>query len=227
MKRALITGSNRGLGLSLVNKYLQDGWQVIATYRDPNNISDLQALAREQLELVQMDACHDEDIQRLAGYLSGRELDLIINNAGVYGPRPQPLGSIDRQQWREVLEANTLAPLMLIQAVVNNLSARHGTFAVISSRMGSIAENTGGGEYMYKSSKAAVNQVVKSLSIDLADQGITVVALHPSWVRTDMGGAYADLSIDESTAGMKRVLDQLTQADNGGFFNYDGRAIAW
>lgn len=227
MKHVLITGANRGLGLSFVQQYLQAGWQVVATCRPQSQAHELQALACEQLEIVPMDVCNDQHIHALATYLGERALDLVINNAGVYGPRPQPLGSIERQAWRDVLEANTLSPLMLIQAIANNLSERQGTFAVVSSKMGSITENANGAEYMYKSSKAAVNQVVKSLSIDLAPLGITVVALHPGWVRTDMGGASAGLPIVESTTGMKSVLDNVQKSDNGGFFNYDGTPIAW
>lgn len=227
MQNVLITGANRGIGLALTQHYLKAGWQVIATYRKAYDIESLQALSCPQLALMQADVGNDEDLENLAQQLESKGLDLIINNAGVYGPRNQALGTIDRQTWRDVLEVNTISPLMLAQALADNLAQNQGTLAIISSKVGSIDDNAGGEGYMYRSSKTAVNQVVKSLSIDLAPYNITVVALHPGWVRTDMGGPNGHIDVQESVAGLTKVLANLNPELSGHFINYDGNEIAW
>ena len=227
MQHVLITGANRGIGLALTQHYLKAGWQAIATYRKAYDIESLQALSCPQLALMQADVGNDEDLENLAQQLESKGLDLIINNAGVYGPRNQALGTIDRQTWRDVLEVNTISPLMLAQALADNLAQNQGTLAIISSKVGSIDDNSGGEGYMYRSSKTAVNQVVKSLSIDLAPYNITVVALHPGWVRTDMGGPNGHIDVQESVAGLTKVLANLNPELSGHFINYDGNEIAW
>lgn len=227
MKHVLITGANRGIGLRLTQHYLDAGWQVIGTYRNSNDLADLDALACPQLALIQTDVSKDEDLANLAEHLHGRALDLIINNAGVYGPRNQALGTIDRATWRQVLEVNTISPLMLAQALADNLAEKQGTLAIISSKVGSIDDNSSGAGYIYRSSKTAVNSVIKSLSIDLAPYNIKVVALHPGWVRTDMGGPNGLIDVDESVAGLTKVIDGVTQSQSGHFINYDGNELPW
>jgi len=233
MKQLLITGANRGIGLEFTQQYLADGWHVYATYRansaaaNQHSSSALAALACDQLTLLPLDVTEDASISTLQEQLSGIELDLIINNAGIFGPREQSLGAVSRQQWLEVLNVNSVAPLMLAQALHSNLTAKRGTFAVMSSRMGSIDDNDGGALYLYRSSKTAVNMVVKSLSIDLQDHGIKVIALHPGWVRTDMGGPNGSIDTQTSVNGLRQVLDHIDPADNGRFINYDGTSIAW
>jgi NAD(P)-dependent dehydrogenase (short-subunit alcohol dehydrogenase family) len=226
MKQLLITGANRGIGLEFTQQYLSNGWRVYATYRQQAG-GALAALACDQLTLLPLDVTEDASISELQQQLSGIELDLIINNAGIFGPRDQTLGTVSRQQWLEVLNVNSVAPLMLAQALSANLAAKRGTFAVMSSRMGSIDDNDGGSLYLYRSSKTAVNMVVKSLSIDLKDQGINLVALHPGWVRTDMGGPHGAIDTQTSVSGLRQVLDHIGPADSGHFINYDGTAIAW
>lgn len=227
MQHVLITGANRGIGLRLTQHYLNAGWQVIGTYRNSNDLAALDALACPQLALIQADVSKDEDLANLAEHLHGRALDLIINNAGVYGPRNQALGTIDRETWRQVLEVNTISPLMLAQALADNLAEKQGTLAIISSKVGSIDDNSSGAGYMYRSSKTAVNSVIKSLSIDLAPFNIKVVALHPGWVRTDMGGPNGLIDVDESVAGLTQVIAGVTQAQSGHFINYDGNELPW
>ena len=227
MQHVLITGANRGIGLRLTQHYLKAGWQVIGTYRNSNDLAELDALACPQLALIQADVSKDEDIANLAEHLHGRALDLIINNAGVYGPRNQALGTIDRATWRQVLEVNTISPLMLAQALANNLVEKQGTLAIISSKVGSIEDNSSGQGYMYRSSKTAVNSVIKSLSIDLATYNIKVVALHPGWVRTDMGGPNGLIDVDESVVGLTKVIAAVTQEQTGHFINYDGSSLPW
>jgi len=226
MKQLLVTGANRGIGLEFTQQYLANGWHVYATYRQQPGTA-LAALACDQLTLLQLDVTEDASIMELQEQLTGIELDLIINNAGLFGPRDQSLGTVSRQQWLDVLNVNSVAPLMLAQALHSNLSTKKGTFAVISSRMGSIDDNEGGSLYLYRSSKTAVNQVVKSLSIDVKAQGIKVIALHPGWVRTDMGGPNGSIDTQTSVNGIRHVLEHISPADSGRFINYDGTAIAW
>jgi NAD(P)-dependent dehydrogenase (short-subunit alcohol dehydrogenase family) len=226
MQQLLITGANRGIGLEFTQQYLANGWRVYATYRQHTGEA-LAALACDQLTLLPLDVTADDSITNLQKQLHGVELDLVISNAGVFGPKDQSLGTVSRQQWLDVLNVNSVAPLMLAQAVHENLSAKGGTFAVLSSRMGSIGGNDGGALYLYRSSKAAVNQVVKSLSIDLKQLGINVVALHPGWVQTDMGGANASINTHTSVNGLRRVLAKVGPDDTGSFINYDGTSIAW
>ncbi|MDP6165856.1 MAG: SDR family oxidoreductase [Gammaproteobacteria bacterium] len=227
MQHILITGANRGIGLQLTKHYLQAGCQVIATYRNAHDCKQLEDLQCPQLALIQADVGNDQDLNNLAQFLHGRGLDLIINNAGVFGPRNQELGTIDRETWRQVLEINTISPLMLAQALADNLAQNKGTLAIISSKVGSIDDNSGGAGYMYRSSKTAVNQVVKSLSIDLAPYKIPVVALHPGWVRTDMGGPNGLIDVQESVSGLSHVIDRISMKQTGQFFNYDGSRIPW
>jgi NAD(P)-dependent dehydrogenase (short-subunit alcohol dehydrogenase family) len=226
MKQLLVTGANRGIGLEFTQQYLANGWHVYATYRQQPGTA-LAALACDQLTMLPLDVTEDASILGLKEQLSGIELDLIINNAGLFGPRDQSLGTVSRQQWLDVLNVNSVAPLMLAQALHSNLATKKGTFAVISSRMGSIDDNDGGSLYLYRSSKTAVNQVVKSLSIDVKVQGIKVIALHPGWVRTDMGGPNGSIDTQTSVNGIRHVLEHISPADSGRFINYDGTAIAW
>ncbi|MDH3474704.1 MAG: SDR family oxidoreductase, partial [Rhodospirillales bacterium] len=154
-------------------------------------------------------------------------VDLLINNAGVYGPRDDTK-KVAFDRWGEVFEVNTIAPLRVAQRFLEQVARSERKLIVnISSRMGSIGDNTGGGEYIYRSSKAALNMVVKSLSVDLAGRGVTVVAFHPGWVQTDMGGPSAVITPEESVAGMRAVIEGLTPADTGRFLNYDGSEIPW
>jgi len=226
MKQLLVTGANRGIGLEFTQQYLANGWHVYATYREQPGTA-LASLACDQLTILPLDVAEDASIWVLQEQLSGVNLDLIINNAGLFGPRNQSLGKVSRQQWLDVLNVNSVAPLMLAQALHNNLTTKQGIFAVISSRMGSIDENDGGSLYLYRSSKTAVNQVVKSLSIDMQAQGIKVIALHPGWVRTDMGGPNGSIDTQTSVSGIRQVLEHIRPADSGRFINYNGAAIAW
>ena len=152
--------------------------------------------------------------------------DLLINNAGVYGPRRSSLDELDLDAWRQVFETNTIAPLKLVQAFAPHVAASQGKqIAILSSKMGSISDNQGGATYIYRTSKTALNQVIKSLSIDLKPQGINVISLHPGWVQTDMGGPNGLITAEQSVAGLKEVM--TSNPKSGHFYNYDGTEIAW
>jgi NAD(P)-dependent dehydrogenase (short-subunit alcohol dehydrogenase family) len=227
MPNVLITGANRGIGLQLTKHYIDAGWDVIATYRNAEGNDALQALACPQLTLLQADVSNDEGISKIASYFQGQGLDLLINNAGIYGPRDQTFGKVERQAWREILEVNTISPMMLAQSLADSLAQNKGTLAIISSKVGSIDDNTSGNAYMYRSSKTAVNQVIKCLSIDLGPRDITVVSLHPGWVRTDMGGPNGSIDVLTSVSGLTKVIENLNAGQNGHFINYDGSPIPW
>lgn len=223
MPTVLITGASRGIGLGLARHYAAAGWQVLACCRNPDAVD-----APDGVELIALDVADDSQIAALADALAGRPIDLLINNAGVYGPRDAVVGNVKSEDWLAVLRINTVAPLMVTQALLPNIRAGDGKIiAIVSSKVGSIADNSSGNSYIYRSSKTAVNQVAKSLSIDLEGAGITAVALHPGWVRTDMGGPNALISTETSVQGLTTLLDRLTPGDSGKFFNYDGAEIPW
>jgi NAD(P)-dependent dehydrogenase (short-subunit alcohol dehydrogenase family) len=224
MPSVFITGANRGLGLEFARQYAADGWQVIAACRQPAAAT---ALAELGAEVVGLDIGDFASIAGLSTRLAGRPIDLLINNAGVYGAA-QDFNEIDPVEWERVLKINSIAPLKVTQALLPNLLAgQRRLVAFLSSLLGSIAKNDAGGQYYYRSSKAALNAAVKSLSIDLAGQGVTALLLHPGWVKTDMGGAGAPLTPTESITGLRRVLAAAGPADNGGFVDYNGVRLPW
>jgi len=226
----LITGANRGIGLELTEQFAEDGWQVLACCRNPADATQLQALIERDLavELHPLDVTNYQQMAILADQLGNRPIDILLSNAGVYGSKGVGFGEVDAQEWRQVLEVNTIAPLMLVQTFVEQVAAsRQKLVAVISSKVGSIADNSSGGSYVYRSSKTAVNQVVKSLSIDLAHRDITVISLHPGWVKTDMGGPNAEISTDKSVSGLKSILQSAGLAQSGHFIEFNGTSIPW
>ena len=225
----LITGASRGLGLEFARQYAEDGWQVIACCRWPDEAKDLQALAERMdgsVEIYTLDVADFEEIDALALILQGRAIDLLINNAGVYPD--SSLGSIDYEAWAEAFHINTMAPLKMVEAFTPHVAAsRLKKIVTLSSKMGSIDDNTSGGSYIYRSTKAAVNIVMKSLAIDLKPLGIASTILHPGWVRTAIVGFTGLMDPPESVAGMRRVIDELTLENSGRFVAYDGKLIPW
>jgi NAD(P)-dependent dehydrogenase (short-subunit alcohol dehydrogenase family) len=231
MPSVLITGANRGLGLEFARQYLADGWQVYAACRDPDSASELRRLADEApagAAILAMDVTDPAGIAAAAAELDGRAIDLLLNNAGVIGPRGQTIGNIDYDAWKEVLYVNTLGPMRVSEAFVEHVARSDRKLIVtLTSGMGSIADNTSGGSILYRSSKAAVNMVVRSLAIDLAPRGITCVVVNPGWVQTDMGGPNATLEPPESIGRMRNLIDTLRPELSGKFFNHTGREYPW
>ena len=226
----LITGANRGIGLELTEQFAADGWVVLACCRNPVEAEALQGLVGlySSIEIHRLDVIDYEQMAALSKQLGERAIDVLLSNAGVYGPRGHGFGEVDAAEWRQVLEVNSIAPMMLVQAFVEQVAAsQQKLVAVVSSKMGSIADNGSGGSYIYRSSKTTVNQVVKCLSIDLAPRDISVVTLHPGWVQTDMGGSNAEISVAESASGLRRILQSAGPAQNGQFLDYDGSVIPW
>lgn len=232
MYTALITGASRGIGLELARQYAADGWRVLACCRQPDGADALNKLALQHPALVhihQLDVTDLSQIDHLAKALADEPIDLLMNNAGVYPDDDfKGFGHTDYAKWMHAFEVNTMGPLFMAEAFVKQVAkSEKKIIATISSMMGSVADNTSGGAYLYRSSKAAVNMVVKSLSLDLKDQGITAVVFNPGWVLTDMGGPNAMIPVEQSVSGLRKVIGKLTLADSGKFFNYDGQEIAW
>jgi NAD(P)-dependent dehydrogenase (short-subunit alcohol dehydrogenase family) len=223
MATVLITGANRGIGLELARQYAAAGDTVIRTMRGPDKAGAPVG------EILPLDVTSDASAAGLAEMLKDRPVDLLINNAGVIGPDPahQTSTDMDFAGFLDALNANVLGPLRVTQALLPNLRAAKGAkVAVISSQMGQQTSKQSG-FVAYRASKAAVNNVFRSLAIDLAGEGIAVAMLHPGWVRTDMGGVGADLDVSESAAGIRNVLAGLDVATTGRFTTWDGRQLDW
>jgi NAD(P)-dependent dehydrogenase (short-subunit alcohol dehydrogenase family) len=226
----LITGTNRGIGLEFVKHYLKNNEKVIATYRNKNSAKDLLELKNttSNLFLVELDVSNPNSINEFASKITDQPIDTFINNAGVFGPRNNEFGNFNAKEWLDVFNINTIAPLLITQKILKNLKlGKNKKLVFISSKVGSIEENTGGGMYIYRSSKTALNQVIKSLSIDFKDENFIATALHPGWVQTDMGGPNALIDTKTSVKGMAEVIDSLVLKNSGSFYNYDGSSIPW
>jgi NAD(P)-dependent dehydrogenase (short-subunit alcohol dehydrogenase family) len=231
MPSALITGANRGIGLEFAKQYLADGWRVYATCRDPNSASELRQLADksgDKLRILALNVTDPASVKAAAAELDGQAIDLLLNNAGVGGVRGQTIGNIDYEAWAKVLDANTMGPMRVSEAFVDHVArSKRKLIVTLTSGMGSIADNTSGGSVPYRSSKAAVNMVMRSLAIDLVPRGITCVVVNPGWVRTDMGGPHATQTTTESVTMLRRLIETLRPAQSGKFFNYNGCEYAW
>jgi len=230
MPTLLITGANRGIGLELTKRYAADGWTVIAACRDPQTATALKTLRGVNVEAL--DVTDYAAVDALAAKYSGTAIDLLLNNAGIYGNRDGALTVSNFDTYLDVLRVNSVAPMKLALTFLPHLKAAQNRsgggakIATISSRMGSISE-TRGGSYAYRASKAAINAGMRNLALDLKASGISCITLHPGWVKTDMGGAGADIDVATSAAGLKTVIDGLTLNDTGKFYNYDGGEIPW
>jgi len=217
----LVVGASRGIGLEFVRQYRADGATVTATARDDDGVARLVTLGATAIRLDVLDAA---SASGLAWQIDGAAFDVAIVNAGVSGARGPGLAPAE-DDFDRVMRTNVLGPMRVIPQVVEAM-APSGKVAVLSSLMGSIGARTAAGSTLYRASKAAANSVMKDASLTFAKRA-TFVSLHPGWVRTDMGGAGADIDVETSVAGMRKVIANISARDNGSFFNYDGRAIAW
>ena len=227
MATVLITGANRGLGLEFCRQYAAEGWQVLACCRNPETAGKLTDIP--QVRVFPLDVSDFAQIDNLAEQLQDTAIDVLINNAGIYGDSPQRgFGHLDYADWTQTLTINTQAPVKMAEAFLPHLQRGDKKMLVsITSQMGSIADNGSGGSILYRSSKTALNAAMKSIAIDLEDQGIGVLVLHPGWVKTDMGGPNALIDAQQSVAGMRQVIAQFTLAQSGSFLKYDGSSLPW
>ena len=220
MGTALITGANRGIGLELCRQLAARGDDVIAACRRSNPALDALGVRVE----AGVDVASDAAVAALAARLSGVSLDLLINNAGIL--ERNALESMDYDSARRQFEVNSLGPLRVTAALLPNLD-RGSKVAIITSRMGSIGDNTSGSHYGYRMSKAAVNIAGVSLARDLAPRGIAVALLHPGYVRTEMTGGHGLTDAATSAAGLIARIDALRLASTGGFWHAEGQALPW
>jgi NAD(P)-dependent dehydrogenase (short-subunit alcohol dehydrogenase family) len=227
--KIVITGANRGIGLELARQYLARGHSVHAGVRTPEQPGELSALMESSGGRLQLSACDvslEQSVHSFAAAVT-EPVDVLINNAGVR-LRPDSLDALDLDGVSRTLQVNALGPLRLTLALLPMLRRSQGAkVASISSGLGSIHNNTSGGAYGYRMSKAALNMASRSLASDLRGDGIVSVAISPGWVQTDMGGSDAPTPVSESATGLIGVIDRLTLQDSGGFFDFRGERIAW
>lgn len=226
--RVLITGANRGIGFEFTKQYAQDGWRVFACCRESQHAIDLKALAKahSNIQILSLDVADFAQIDALALQLKGEKIDVLINNAGIYPD--SSLNDADPNDWLDAFKINSMAPFKMAAAFTPHIANSHlKKLATLSSKMGSIDDNTSGGSYIYRSTKTAANMVMKSLSIDLKPLGIAVVTLHPGWVLTDMGGTNALIDTQTSVSGLRKVIQNLSLSNTGQFIAYDGKAVNW
>jgi len=219
-KTVVITGASRGIGLSFSQLYQERGYVVYAACR--NSSSELSALGVNVIERV--DVTKAEGIQRLAAALDGIGIDLLINNAGIL--RDEVLGNIDQTTIRQQFETNALAPLLVTESLIGNLSAQ-AKVAFITSRMGSVTDNSSGGRYGYRMSKAALNIAAVSMAHDLKPKGVAVAILHPGLVGTDMIGGVGDITPDQAADRLSQRIDQLNLSNTGTFWHSNGEILPW
>ncbi|MEX2202001.1 MAG: SDR family oxidoreductase [Dongiaceae bacterium] len=223
MPTVLVTGANRGIGLEWVRQYAGDGWRVFAGCRRPDRADALKAIEGD-VTIHPVDVAHPDHIADWARRLKGQPIDILINNAGHGGDDR----AADPQDWTKATQVNVIGPFVMAREFQKSVEASDRKMIVnLTSRMGSIGDNSEGGSYAYRATKAGLNAAMKSLAIDWKDTGITIVLFHPGWVQTDMGGPDALIDVETSVTGMRKKMDQLTPADSGSFFNYKGDGVPW
>ena len=236
MSTVLITGANRGLGLRFAQCYAEQGWKVYAASRSLS--PDLAALADKYdgLHSVSLDVSDPTSITALAAQLGDEPIDVLLNNAGIYGDTSFPDGGIahqnfgdsDFENWENVLRVNVFGPMRMAEAFVDNVArSEQKKLVTLSSEISSNAMNEFGGMYAYRTSKAAVNIMMTSLGVDLADRGVLCLALHPGWARTDMGGPNAPISPEDSVDGCMRVIAELNKDMVGKLIQFDGQVLPY
>lgn len=223
----LVTGANRGIGLEFARQILDGGDEVIATARKPEEAKQLKELTCDALTILPLDVTSQESVDGLAKSVASRTIDVLINNAGISN-WSENIASLDIGDVQRVFEVNVKGPIRVTKAVLPMLmKGNDPVIAHITSKMGSIEDNSSGGSYSYRISKAALNMFNKSLSQDDHTSGVTCVVLHPGWVQTDMGGSNARITPSESVAGLLKVIRGLKTGDSGKFYDYAGEEIPW
>jgi NAD(P)-dependent dehydrogenase (short-subunit alcohol dehydrogenase family) len=227
MATVLITGASRGLGLEFCKQYAAEDWEVLACCRHPEKAGKLAEIAG--VRVLPLDVADFTQIDRLARELKDIAIDVLINNAGVFGDSPgHGFGQLDYTAWTRTLLINAQAPVKMSEAFLPHLQrGKLKKLVSISSQMGSISDNSSGDSILYRTSKAALNAAMKSLSMDLKNLGISVIILHPGWVKTDMGGPNALIDTEKSVNGMRQVIADSTLQSSGSFLKYDGSTVPW
>lgn len=239
MAIVLVTGANRGLGFEFVRQYARDGWRVLACCRHPAGpqaLTEIVAQSDGDVTTHQVDVTDFVRIEGLAHELKDAAIDVLINCAGTAGKYTidegamayQAFGKFDGEEWMQVYRVNVMGPMKMSEAFIEQVVASdQKKIITLTSELGSIGFNSSGNFYPYRASKAAVNAIMKSMSIDLAEKGVIAIPLHPGWVSTDMGGKNAPVGVGESVTGMRKVIDGLTMAKSGRYLTYEGKEMPW
>jgi NAD(P)-dependent dehydrogenase (short-subunit alcohol dehydrogenase family) len=223
MATVFITGCDTGLGVEFARQYAADGYRVIASCLDPSSARETAGI-RGNIELVKLDVTDHGEIEALSKRLADDAVDILLNNAGIARPHP-PFGQTDYTNWRRILEANLIGPMKMAESFVEHIArSDQKMMAFVSSRMGSIELNNFGASYAYRSSKAGLNMIVKTLAIDLAPRGICALALHPGWAATEPGGR---VPVAETVAGMRGVIHRAGPHHTGSFVTYHDQPLPW
>ena len=226
---ALIVGANRGIGLGVTEAFLARGWDVIATARQPDEATSLHALAASHLGRITIARLDMNDPAAVDGFsrtLDGKILDAVLLNAGVSGPDHRSASVATAEEIGALMFTNAIAPIRLARSLAGQVRPGSGVVAFTSSVMGSVAVNPGGHE-LYRASKAALNSLTRGLWGELEGRKLTLVSLHPGWVRTDMGGSAAAVSVEDSAAGIVAVIEQQSGAHQHRFLDYTGEELPW
>ena len=225
MSNILIIGANRGLGLEFVKQYSNTNHNIIATTRNKDSSKELFEI--NNIDIAELDLTSDASVNNFVTSIESQKIDILIHNAGIFSDE-QLKEDLDTDAWMNEMRINAVIPIILAQKLKNNLKMGSDKKVVfISSQMGSIDDNYSGRFYFYRSSKSALNSAARSLSIDWKEDGISVLILHPGWVKTDMGGTSAKLEIPESITQMINVINELNLDNSGSFLNYEGKKLEW
>ncbi len=226
---ALVVGANRGIGFAVVMEMLRKGWSVIATARRPGEAKALNALAAAhpgRLEIETLDMTAPDQIDALAKAMTGRKLDAVLVNAGISGPGHMSASRVTEAEIGELMFTNAVAPIRLARALAGSVREKTGVLAFTSSVMGSVALNTGGHE-LYRASKAALNSLSRGLWPEVKGRGVTLLTLHPGWVRTDMGGPSAPVGVEDSARGLVAMIERERGKHHHAFIDFQGEELAW
>ena len=228
METFIVTGANRGIGLELTRQLLHGKKQVIATCRNPQAANALSELSSDKnLSIVALELADENSIKRFCSELSARVIDVLINNAGEMGSEQQTLENMNFDAWLQTFKINTIAPFHISSALLNNLKrSPRPRIVSISSQMGSLSLSSTG-SYAYRSSKAALNKVMQVMANELEPDGIIVCPVHPGWVKTDMGGPGASITVKESACGLITFIENLKPEQSGRFWKWNGEEHAW
>ena len=224
MKSVLIIGASRGLGLEFVRQYRADGWLTLGTCRSPEQDALLASVGATALRL---DVNDENSFGNLEKALIGTSIDVCIYNAGVLGPKNEGAVPCPESEFDAVMRTNVLGAMRVIPVVAPALVKSKGTFAFLSSRMGSIGLQASASRVTYRASKAALNMVIHTAALEWGPQGLNCISLHPGWVKTDMGGSDADIEPSVSINGMRKVIAGTNASANGKFFDYTGKELSW
>ena len=225
MSNILIIGANRGLGLEFAKQYSNKNHNIFATTRNNSASQELNEIKNSNI--FELDLNSDESLNKFVNEISPQKIDILIHNAGIF--RDEQLEQdLDINAWMNEMRINAVIPIILARKLKANIQmAKDKKIVFISSQMGSIDDNYSGRFYFYRSSKSALNSAAKSLSIDWKEDGISILIIHPGWVKTDMGGNNANLEISDSISQMIKVIDDMTLSNSGSFVNYAGKKLEW